>query len=196
MKENLFALNQLIKGEADAILNEQGLRSVLNQYGSAHITGSYALDLMTWRDLDIYLETDSIHVTEFFILGSKIASILKPVKMSFRNEIMGQTKGLPVGFYWGVYLGDERNGAWKIDIWAVDTAECKRLITYCTVIKQKLTPTLSHHIRDIKSQCWKDPGYRRDYISTDIYQAVLENNITGIEEFKHYLKTLKATKEA
>jgi hypothetical protein len=37
--------------------------------------------------------------------------------MHFRDESTAGTPGLPCGFYWGIYLGDERSGAWKIDIW-------------------------------------------------------------------------------
>ena len=183
-------LNELIKKEADEILTGKGLLSILNSYGLPHISGSYVLNLMTWRDLDMYLEVENITETDFFILGSKIASALKPIKMSFRNEIVGKTKGLPNGLYWGIYLGDERAGAWKIDIWAVNTTECQRLLSYCTDIQEKLTPAKSLQILNIKSQCWKDPEYRRSYISMDIYNAVLEKNITTIEAFKEYLKIL------
>lgn len=37
--------------------------------------------------------------------------------MHFRDETTVGTPGLPRRFYWGIYLGDERSGAWKIDIW-------------------------------------------------------------------------------
>jgi hypothetical protein len=36
--------------------------------------------------------------------------------MHSREETIAGTPSLPKGLYWGVYLGDERNGAWKIDI--------------------------------------------------------------------------------
>src|SRR5687767_13560713 len=133
-------LNSIIKEEADNIFFEKGLSGILSSFGTPHISGSYALDLMTWRDLDIYLEVDNISETDFFTLGSKVCSALTPVKMSYRNELIGKTKGLPAGLYWGVYLGNERAGAWKIDIWAVDPSECHRLIQHCTDIKQQLTP--------------------------------------------------------
>src|SRR5438874_1091255 len=83
---------------------------------------------------------------------------------------------------------NERDGAWKIDIWVVDKIECERLLNYCTNIQNKLTPEKSFHILDIKSQCWKDPEYRRSYSSTDIYDAVLERGITTINAFREYLK--------
>lgn len=194
MNDSLLNLNSLIQKEADEILIKKDLLGILNSHGIPHISGSYALNLMTWRDLDIYLQVDNISEIDFFALGGKICTVLTPVKMSFRNELIAKTKNLPAGLYWGIYFGNERAGAWKIDIWAVNVSECQRLIKYCTDIKQKLTSETVLQILKIKSQCWKDPEYRRTYISSDIYNAVLEKNVTDIEGFKMYLKTIKKTK--
>jgi hypothetical protein len=188
MDNSLQNLNTVIKKEADDILHGKGLLDILSSHGTAHISGSYALDLMTWRDLDIYLEAENITEQEFFLLGGKIASSLHPVKMSFRNEILKGTEGLPNGLYWGIYLGDERNGAWKIDVWAINKAECNKLLNFCADIEKKLTPQTAANIMDIKSQCWKDPNYRRSYTSMDIYDAVLMEGVANIQAFKHYLR--------
>lgn len=186
----LHQANSVIRKEADDILYGRGLFDILKESGTPYITGSYDLGLMTWRDLDVYLETDGISQKDFFELGSRIATGFSPVKMSFRNELPGKTKGLPEGLYWGVYLGNERAGAWKIDVWAVKPPECRRLLDYCENIKKKLAPETALTILDIKSRCWQDPEYRRSYGSSDIYRAVLEKNITGIEEFRHYLQSI------
>ena len=188
MDNSFLIQNELIKKEADEILSKKGLLSILNLFGTAHISGSYALNLMTWRDLDVYLEVENMSTTDFFLLGQKIEAIFNPIKMSFRNEIIANTKGLPHGLYWGIYLGNERSGDWKIDIWAVKPLEYERLLTYCTAIQKKLTPEKSFQILKIKSQCWQDPDYRRSYTSSDIYTAVLEKNISTIDDFKKYLK--------
>lgn len=190
MDKSLQNLNTAIKQEADDILYHKGLLDILKSFGTPHISGSYALNLMTWRDLDIYLEVENNTAADFFLLGSKIATALNPVKMSFRNEIIKRTEGLPHGFYWGIYLGDERNGAWKIDIWAVDKTECTRLLDFCKEIETKLTPESSLQILGIKSQCWKDLNYRRSYTSMDIYNAVLEEGVSTLEAFDDYLETL------
>ena len=186
----LLLLNEQIKREADQILTEQGLLLHLVQYGAPHVSGSFCLDLMTWRDLDIYLEADGLAESDFFILGNNINTALNPVKMSFRNERNAQTKGLPHGLYWGIYLGNERTGAWKIDIWAVDKEECSRLLDYCKGIERKLTPESRMQILEIKSQCWQDPQYRRAYNSMDIYNAVLDEGVTDIHGFREYLKAV------
>jgi hypothetical protein len=175
--------------EADMLIYEQGLDKIFQKYGLPHYTGSYALRLMTWRDLDIYLEANDMSEAAFFELGGAIASALNPVKMHFRNERITRTQGLPVGLYWGVYLGDERRGAWKIDIWAMDRDECKQRLQYCDDIEKKLTPQTRAYIIDIKSKCWQDPAYRKKYSSRDIYEAVLDKEVTNIEQFHDYLNT-------
>jgi hypothetical protein len=191
MSASLLELNSEIKKEADAMLYEKGLLALLRSFGTPHVSGSYALDLMTWRDLDIYLEMEDLKESSFFSLGGQLASLLIPVKMSFRNETVAKTPGLPQGFYWGIYLGNERKDAWKIDIWAVHSAECKRLLDYCMGIQEKLDKQKSTQILAIKSCCWQDPEYRRSYSSMDIYTAVLEEGITDIEGFKRYRRSNK-----
>ena len=136
MEHPLLQLNTTIKKEAEEILFRKGLFKRLGAFGVPHLSGSYALGLMTWRDLDIYLETEHISDVDFFKLGGEISNLLQPVKMSFRNELIAKTPGLPAGLYWGIYLGDERQGAWKVDMWAANSTEFKRLKQYCNDIKK------------------------------------------------------------
>ena len=95
MTEDLVQRDQVIRKEADELLGSKGLRSLLEDYGTPHVTGSYALKLMTWKDLDIYLEQTDLSEESFFSLGGRIASYLAPVKMSFRNERINRTPNLP-----------------------------------------------------------------------------------------------------
>lgn len=192
MNDSSFSLNAQIKKEADEILYAKGLLNRLCAYGTPHVSGSYALDLMTWRDLDVYLEVADTTRIDFFQLGAEICSVLAPVKMSYRNELIAKTKGLPAGLYWGIYLGNERAGAWKIDLWAVEAMECRRLIAYCGALQQALTPANRTLITAIKSHCWQDPAYRKAYTSTDIYQAVLEHKVTDLAGFQDHLRRQEA----
>jgi hypothetical protein len=190
MSESPQNPNAIIKTEADVILYERGLIDILNLFGMPIVHGSYFLDLMTWRDLDIYLQVDNISISDFFALGERICDSFAPIKMSFRNELKAKTKGLPEGLYWGIYFGNERAGAWKIDIWAVSPSECQRLLQYCNSIKQRLTVETSQRIVAIKAECWQDAEFRRSYSSSDIYRAVLEHNIASRDQFKDYLHSL------
>src|SRR5437870_3923845 len=94
--------NEQLRTEAEQLL-ASGLRSILNDYGEVHIIGSYALHLMVWRDLDIHIVQTNLNKTIFFELGGKIADLLRPHRMHYRDETFVATEGLPRGLYWGVY---------------------------------------------------------------------------------------------
>ena len=95
---------------------------ILGKCGTPVLTGSYVLELMTWRDLDIYLESNDMTEVRFFELGRDIALCLKPRRMQYRNEFVGKTPSLPTGYYWGIDTSSLKSpDAWKIDIWALDS---------------------------------------------------------------------------
>jgi hypothetical protein len=188
MSDDLLLLNEQLHVEADDILEKKNLRKILNRYGIVHVTGSYALGLMTWRDLDVYLETENLTEEKFFELGKEMVSVLQPVKMSFRNERLAKTKGLPLGLYWGIYLGDEKKGSWKIDIWGLSSKECEERLQFCDHIAERISDESKMKILEIKSRCWVDPLYRKFYTSNDIYTAVLDKHVHDVESFKLYLQ--------
>jgi hypothetical protein len=138
MSRDIIVHEKELRNEADELLYSKELLQLLKQYGTPHITGSYTLKLMTWRDLDIYLVADELETKDFFALGSDIANLLKPVKMSFRNERIAKTSGLPHGLYWGTYL-DETMGGWKIDLWAITGSQFEELIKFCNRVADELT---------------------------------------------------------
>jgi hypothetical protein len=191
MNSDVEKFDQALRAEADELLWRKGLHPLLEKYGRVHVTGSYALKLMAWRDLDIYLVAGEISLPDFFHLGSQIALLLTPARMQFRNERVARTKGLPEGLYWGVYLDNEREGAWKIDIWAVHAEQFTRLDEFCKAIESKLTAQSRVQILEIKSECWKKPGYRRRFTSLDIYEAVLDEEVENLAAFGQYLERVK-----
>lgn len=190
MNENFLAIDASIRKEADEIIYGKGLHNILSGFGIPFYTGSYALHLMTWRDLDIYLETENLSEKNFFELGSKIVVQFQPAKMSFRNERIAKTSGLPNGLYWGIYLGNERAGAWKIDVWTMDIDECRQRLGYCDNLFKRISDSDRKKILEIKSKCWQDPLYRRSYSSSDIYSAVLDKGIENFEQFRKWVQKI------
>lgn len=186
--DTLTAMQDALHREADSLLREREVLDLLGRYGTPHVAGSYALGLMTWRDLDLYVETGDISLADFFALGAGLAERLQPERMNFRNERVAETAGLPAGLYWGIYLGDERAGAWKIDVWAVGRAELERLLREQTELARRISPEHREAILQIKHAVWRDPGYRRSFSSQDIYAAVLEHGVRTPERFKSHLQ--------
>jgi hypothetical protein len=191
MVHEIEKLDQTLRAEADELLWGKGLHSLLGEYGQVHVTGSYALRLMAWRDLDIYLVAERILIPDFFCLGGRIAELLIPARMSFRNELTARTEGLPQGLYWGIYLGNERAGAWKIDLWAINQEQFIVLDQFCKGVERRLTDSSRLKILQIKAQCWMKPGYRRTFSSRDIYDAVLAEGVNTLDAFASYLQRVK-----
>ncbi len=179
--------NEELRDEADRLL-DSGLRKILNDYGELYVIGSYALGLMVWRDLDLHIVQPAINKKRFFDLGERIADLLSPHRMHYRDETIAATQGLPRGLYWGVYLGDERDGAWKIDIWITDADAFEATRVYGERVRERLTDSTRSTILQIKSECWRHPQYRRTFASGDIYAAVLDHGVADIDEFWRFLR--------
>ncbi|MFY9554494.1 MAG: hypothetical protein WAV47_07205 [Blastocatellia bacterium] len=184
--ETVQETDERLRAEADRLL-ASGLRTILDDYGAVHLIGSYALHLMVWRDLDIHIIHSGLDKKRFFELGGRIAELLSPHRMHYRDETVVATEGLPRGFYWGIYLGDERAGEWKIDIWITDAGGFEPTRAYGERVRELLSDSNRSIILEIKSACWRHPQYRRQFASGDIYSAVLDNGVTGVEGFWKFL---------
>ena len=180
------SFNNRLVLEAETILNEIGLLNLLEKYGTVEITGSHSLNTMTWRDLDLYLINDEMDKALFFKLGQELATLLTPCRMSFRDEFIGQTEGLPTGYYWGIYA-DIYDQEWKIDIWAIDPEQAEELLCYLEEIREGLTVEKRKTVLEIKTHFCHRPEYRVTITSQDIYNAVIKDNVNSVESFKKWL---------
>jgi len=187
MPDDLTELDVRLRREAKALLSDRWLLALFAEYGTVHLSGSYALQLMTWRDLDIYMEAPNITVDEYFELGRQIYRLLTPKKMHFNDHRENLLEGGIKGLYWGLYLGDERKGAWKIDLWTFDSATCRNRLMHNEGIRNRLTPETRTAILEIKSLLWTHPEYRRSLASQMIYNAVLDAGVRDIEAFGVYV---------
>ena len=171
-----------LRAEADRLLSS-GLRRELERHGDVHIVGSYALGLMTWRDLDVHIVCETPDLQGFFSLGGALASLLRPQRMHFRDERLTGSARLPEGLYWGIYLGDERAGAWKIDIWQTRREAFVPVRRFAAELSLRLNDETRAAILAIKTACWRHPEYRRAFTSTDVYAAVLDRGVRDVESF-------------
>jgi hypothetical protein len=116
--------------------------------------------------------------------------------MHFRDESTVGTPGLPHGLYWGVYLGDERQGAWKIDIWQTNEQAFDVVCRNGEALAARLNDTNRAVILEIKTACWRHPEYRRGFTSGDVYAAVLERGVRDVPGFWADLRATKGIAEA
>ncbi|WP_144941835.1 hypothetical protein [Paenibacillus sp. 32O-W] len=185
-------LNEKIRNEANDLLNALGLMKTLKQYGQPCVHGSYSLNLMTWRDLDIYLEDNEMSVSKFFDLGKDLANSLNPSKMNYRNEWNGLSPHLPRGLYWGIYT-TILNNDWKIDVWAIESTQFKQKQEQFAALQSKVNETNRPIILALKNHLHRHPDYRKKFFSVDIYEAVFEG-IKSTEQFSLWLENNRGLK--
>ena len=188
-ERDLLSTDRQLRAEAGALFERRGLRTLVEQYAPIHVIGSYALELMVWRDLDILMDAPGITVDEFFDLGRRITAALSPWKMFFTNNRDHQGAPYPRGLYWGIRLGDIKTGAWKIDLWAFEPEQLRDKVLECEHLKGRLNQQSRLTILSLKSQLWHDSRYRDQVTSQDIYDAVLGHGAQSLADFWSYVRS-------
>jgi hypothetical protein len=174
--------NEELKAEANLLIQQCGLPGLLAAYARWFIGGSYSYDLMCWRDLDVYVLDSRRDLKRCFEVAGELTRLLAARKSRFTNNVGGE----PNGFYWGIKLGDERQGAWKLDVWFLDAASYERHADYSADLRRRLTPVSRATILEIKEAYWRRPQYRDSVTSDLIYRAVLDHGVQGVSDFERY----------
>jgi hypothetical protein len=175
--------NAELKSEANLLVSECGLSDLLAEYPDWFIGGSYSYDLMCWRDLDIYVLDPEHNLKRCFDVGYELTRRLAAKKSRFTNNLGGE----PNGLYWGIKLGEERQGAWKLDVWFLDLAGYQQHAAYSARLRESLTAETRSAILAIKEAYWQRPAYRDTITSDMIYRAVLAQGIRTVRDFEQFV---------
>ena len=179
-----------LQKEADRLLYDFGLLKIIEAHGTVHIVGSYRMNMMTWNDLDINIESRNHSFEEIYRLAGDINEILKP----YRFEGMSNDK--ENSYFYGCET-DVSGERWNIDIWLRKKPDIIKTEKYCDNIIQKISvdPDLRKKIMTIKEELIKmglygmDKSIKKHYHSNEIYDAILNDNVQNIDEFlKKYPK--------
>jgi hypothetical protein len=175
--------NAQIKLEADLLLQECHMAELLAAYPAWFIGGSYSYDLMCWRDLDIYVFDPQHDLKCCFEVGYELTRRLRAKKSSFTNMVGSE----PNGLYWGIKLGDPRQGAWKLDVWFLAPVSYDQHASYSAGMRARLTAETRSIILLIKEAYWRRQEYRDTVTSDLIYRAVLDHDVRDVSGFEHFL---------
>ena len=175
--------NKKLKHEADGLMVACHLADLLAPYPRWFVGGSYSYDLMVWRDLDVYVLDLTHDLKVCFDVALALTDRLPAWKSRFTNNL-----GLePNGYYWGLKTGNERAGAWKLDLWFLDQAGFDSHRNYTATMNERLTTETRAAICAIKESYWRNAEYRKTVTSDHIYRAVLDHGVRGVAEFEQWL---------
>jgi len=170
------------KAQADYILYQCGLLKELNKCGCPHTIGSYRMDMMAWNDLDIDVENDEMSLEKLYSLSDYIVKTFHPVWYEAKQELTDENK--TVWFHGFETLVEGQ--LWNIDIWFFDKETIEKAEQYCDSITRQVSdmPELKQRIINIKQELIARKLYSFEkYTSMDVYNAVLKQNITNIDDF-------------
>lgn len=174
-----------LKKQADEILKELNLLVILKKYGEITFVGSYALDLMVKKDIDIVV-TSIMDYKNFL----EFVNYLFPKKNIYGLNLQDFSKSIypnrPYGIYCGITYLIKPDTFWKIDVWFMTKEEngAKKLVDW---VKEKLTNENREIILKIKNEML-NTKHGKEISGMDVYKAVLEKGIKDLNGFRDYLK--------
>ena len=170
--------------EAQRLL-EGGLLATLEASASAFVHGSYKLNLLLRRDLDINLRLVDDKDTEgFFQVGAALTAQYPVHKASYSNHF---TRGFPsfeYGLYWGIELSFEAY-RWKLDVWGLGPDRFAEHQRRFEMLRDALARRDRLSILKLKRQLQAGEKYRAGVTSVDIYHAVIAG-VTNVAEFEKW----------
>lgn len=185
---DLILQQNKLQKEGNNILEKLQLLQFLSKYGKPIITGSLATGLMTWRDIDIELVDETKLSQNIFDTVSYLFGIDNIKNIQLNNNIGGRIRANnPDGLYLGFQYQDQE--LWKIDIWFIHNEKQHSGKDDVLWLKNNIDEEKRKSILIIKNQIAVHPKYRKTIFSTDIYDAVLKENIMSYEGFIEYINS-------
>jgi hypothetical protein len=187
--DKLFATDQSLREEADRMLAHSGIGAALADAGY-ELHGSYGLCTMSWRDLDFSRAEVYPDWEQHWNIGTRLGKTGWCVRMNSVNHYR-EAWYMP-GLWWGlrvaapeVSVPDMRSypGLWKIDVWSVRPETRERNRGRYDRWKLLMSEEARACILAIKTH---DPEYARSITSVDVYEAVLESGVLGLDEFRQW----------
>ena len=174
---------ETIQEKADNFIAQSNLIDILQKYGNATLVGSYIMQIMTWNDLDIYMDLADFESDKYYVLITELISKLKPVRYDGTYNIEKDNCFLGMEI---IYKGER----WNLDIWWKKRVEIEDSLAYANdlMLQMKRYPYLKEAVCDIKKNLIKNKQYgfdkgKKHYHSNEIYDAVFNRGLLTVEEF-------------
>ena len=176
-----------IKQDAVDFIARTNLLKGLARFGNASIVGSYALNLMLRRELDINLVVDNTGGADITgILGSLFNSIT-PTSIDYRNRSLPETR-IRVDEHW---LKVKTLEDWDLlDIWIITNQESERQMALQSRLQARIAESNRATILELKSRQLADPANKKRYNGALIYDAVLNNGVGDYQGLLEHLDNI------
>jgi hypothetical protein len=185
-------ISSKIRHQAADLLRVKNLHSLLGEMGQLYFTGSYALDLMTWNDIDMQLvlkEGLTAPKALVKIIGcfAHESEFIEGRIIHFSGDYKPQW---PRGYCLCLKFNlPNLGGLWKLDLWVLP----KEAVDHNQAFMEQLKNALSDHSRElilrIKFELMQSSGRVPKKGSFWLYQAVLFHGLKEKGAILDFLRT-------
>jgi hypothetical protein len=181
-----------LRQEALDLISGSGVAALLErQFSRPMIVGSVALDLMTWRDIDIYVPLDPAYRDRFVAVMPAIVEALAGIghvayRITYNDEWFRPRGDYGQGYYFGFRVAAPGGAEWKIDLWAWDPPVYEEKLREFAALDERLRAADRALVLRLKSEAQGLSGFRDRVTSYDIYQFVLDQAGTTLGELEDY----------
>ena len=186
-----------LHAQATKFIETSPFFNTMKALGEVIFTGSYALDTMTWPDIDVQLQLASAYTPVQAISQLSTAMIESPntIRFKFLNF-----KNFPKD-YWprGLCItGNISDSAlenlfpaqpyWKVDFWILDEKDIAQNRQFMTRLKKSMTPAHKEcimHYKESWTQQWGRPPQRASFF---LYQAIVFEGLKSEEAILNHLR--------
>ena len=181
-----------IRNNAKQVLESKKIDSIIQEIGELFYTGSYALDLMTWNDIDMQvIVKDGIDPIEalssIFNRIAKDPCFIEGQMIHFQGDYKPK---MPRGLYLGIKMNcPDLGGLWKLDIWSLAKPDFEKNRMLIETLKSKLDPQNRALILELKHEMMAGSERVPQMGSHFLYQAILLEGIRDKEALYKYCTT-------
>ncbi|SHG82625.1 hypothetical protein [Streptoalloteichus hindustanus] len=192
--DRLLSAQDDLQAEAEEVSAALGLAALLGEIGDPVRVGSAALGLMVRRDLDVTVvcrKLDAATTTAVAQAGAQLAVRQDVQEVRFRDDTghWNTDPKYPDGLYLGVRHRTSRHHDWTLDIWFVDEPERQPDLAHLASLPPRLTADARVAILLIKQALAGGAGGPSPVPSYEVYRAVLDDGVRGVDEFEKWLAT-------
>jgi hypothetical protein len=198
---DLIVQQQELQDKAREVLDDLDLLNLLKTAGEPYLVGSAQLGLMAWRDIDLEIIVEELEKKKVAEVAKRlILNTTYRLDVSFSDNIArfnNANPHSPQSLYLGLlYFGHDIEPsrmqgsnplAWKLDLHFILEKDARSL-SKTEELESKITEEKRRTILEIKDKISSNPKYRKEIFSMDIYEAVLDNDVKDLEDFKIYLQ--------
>jgi hypothetical protein len=187
--DELLRRQDALQAEVSRVIGELDLMRLLGRAGLAEQVGSSVSGLMVWRDIDFSVLSPGVNAERSWIFMRPIVSHPRITRLTYRNEtgdLNRSGRAFDDRYYFVIHYQTMAGDNWKIDVslWVDDAPRRQRAqaLALASLAREKRVRIL--WLKDVWHRL---PTYPDQVGGTDIYDAVLEHNVSTPEEFDSYL---------